>query len=262
MQSDLLGEGVNYSVYLPPGYEQSSRRYPVVYLLHGFSDNETAWVQFGEVQLTADQAIANREMPPMVIVMPDAGVTWYIDDAQGQKPYEQMFFEEFLPHIEENYQVRTEKEFRGVAGLSMGGYGSLVWAMHRPDRFAAVAALSSGVMTEEEIVQMEDTQYSRFFSNLYGQGLRGEERITEHFQHNSPLYLARTLPAEELRSVRWYIDCGDDDFLYQGNSALHVALRKREVPHEYRVRDGAHNWTYWRTHIRQGLRFIGKSFHR
>lgn len=144
----------------------------------------------------------------------------------------------------------------------MGGYGALVWSMHRPDMFAATAAYSAGVMTEDEIIQMESGRYRNLFSNRYGRDLDGSERITEHFEQNSPLHLARTLPAEQLETVRWYIDCGDDDFLYRGNAALHVALREREIPHEYRVRDGAHNWTYWRTHLVHGLRFIGQSFYR
>lgn len=262
MQSDLLGYAVDYAVYLPPGYEESTRSYPVVYLLHGFTDDETAWIQFGEVQETADRAIYDREIPPMIIVMPDAGVTWYIDDAAGEEPYETMFFEEFVPHVETEYRIRPEKEFRAVSGLSMGGYGTLVWAMHRPDMFATAAAFSAGVRTDEEMVQIPRERYREVYGNLYGRQLEGEDRISEHYRQNNPLHLAETLPVEELTSVRWYIDCGDDDFLYRGNSTLHMILRRREIPHEYRVRDGSHSWSYWRSHIGRALRFAGEGFHR
>lgn len=262
MQSDFLGYSVDYAVYLPPGYDTSNRSYPVVYLLHGFTDDETAWIQFGEVQATADRAIASREIPPMIIVMPDAGVTWYINDAAGEEPYEDMFFDEFIPHIESEYRIRSDKEFRAVSGLSMGGYGSLVWAMHHPDMFATAATFSAGVMTDDEVVNMPAERYNNIFGSLFGEQLTGEDRLSGHFNRNSPLHLAETMPTEELNAVRWYIDCGDDDFLYRGNSTLHMRMRAREISHEYRVRDGSHSWGYWRNNIIHGLRFIGDGFNR
>lgn len=261
-KSDILGRDVNYCIYLPPDYKVSTRRYPVVYLLHGFSDNETAWVQFGEVNLAADRAIATREIPPMIIVMPDAKITWYINDYRGRERYEDMFIKEFIPYVDKTFRTRAKKEFRGISGLSMGGYGSLMFAMRHPEEFAACAALSAGVMTDEEIVNMENNQYDRFFTDLFGNKLRGKDRLNEQWRSYNPLDLAKTVPIEKLKRVRWYMDCGDDDFLYKGNSALHVLMRNLQIPHEYRVRDGAHNWTYWRTGITNALKFIGKSFHR
>ncbi len=261
-KSDILGRDVNYCVYLPPDYDQSTRRYPVVYLLHGFSDNETAWVQFGEVNLAADRAIADREIPPMIVVMPDAKITWYINDYRGKDRYEDMFVEEFIPYIDKTFRTRAKKEFRGISGLSMGGYGSLMYAMRHPEQFAACAALSAGVMTDEEIITMENKQYENLFTNLFGNGLRGKNRLNTYWRSYNPLDLVKTLPIEKLKSVRWYMDCGDDDFLYKGNSALHLLMRDLGIPHEYRVRDGAHNWTYWRTGITAALQFIGKSFQR
>ncbi len=262
MESAILGRSVRYALYLPPDYRTSTRRYPVVYLLHGFTDEEWAWVQFGEVHLAADRGIATREIPPMIIVMPDGGVSWYMNDYQGKERWEDMFVEEFVPHVDNTYRTRTKKEFRGISGLSMGGQGALLIAMHHPEMFAAVAAFSSGVFSAEELTAMEDKAYRNVFGKLFGPDLQGQERLTEHWARNSPLELARTLPEEDLKKVRWYLDCGDDDFLYKGNAALHVALRDRKIPHEYRVRDGQHNWEYWRTGILHGLAFIGQSFHR
>ena len=260
--SDLLAKQVDFSLYLPPDYEQSSRRYPVVYLLHGFTDDESAWIQFGEINRAVDEAIYNGDVPPMIIVMPDGGFTWYINDFRSRVPYERMFVEELIPLIDSTYRTRPGREFRAVSGLSMGGYGSLMLAMRHPDLFAACAAFSSGLHTDDEIIQMTDERYDRIFSDLFGHRLRGPERLTEHFKAYNPLDLARTLPVEQLTKVRWYVDCGDDDFLFRGNAALHVLFREREVPHEYRVRDGAHEWVYWRTWVVEGLRFIGESFHR
>ena len=66
---------------------------------------------------------------------------------------------------------------------------------------------------------------------------------------------------EDIESVRWYIDCGDDDFLYEGNSLVHIALRKKGVKHEFRIRDGAHTWSYWRTALPEVLKFVSDKFH-
>ena len=127
--SDLLGKDVSYVVYLPQDYETSTRRYPVVFLLHGFTDKEWAWVQFGEVQVSADQMIAAGKIPPMIIVMPDGGITWYVNDHSEKVPYEKMFVDELIPHIDRTFRTRPKKEFRGISGLSMGGFGSLILSM-------------------------------------------------------------------------------------------------------------------------------------
>jgi len=260
--SAILGKNVNYAVYLPPDYETSTRRYPVVYLLHGFTDNESGWVQFGEVNLAADRAISEREIPPMIIVMPDGGVTWYINDYQDKVRYEDMFVQEFIPHIDATFRTRPDREFRGISGLSMGGWGTLTFSMRHPELFAACAAFSAGVWTDDEFAAMNQQAYERVVGAVFGPKLAGRDRLTPHFRKYSPLELAKTQPEASLKKVRFYVDCGDDDFLSGGNCALHLILRERKIPHEFRVRDGGHAWSYWRTGIVDGLKFIGQSFHR
>ncbi len=261
MKSKILPYSVNYSIYLSPDYDASTRRYPVVYLLHGYSDQEWAWVQFGEVQAAADRAIAAREIPPMIIVMPDGKVTFYVNDHQGKERWEDMFIQEFIPFIDATYRTRPSKEYRGISGLSMGGYGSLTLSMRYPDLFAACAAFSAAVWEDDELVGDNTRRdYDSFFGKLFGPLENGT--LPAYFRERHPLDLAKTRPAEELKKVRYYIDCGDDDFLINGNMALHKALKARQIPHEFRVRDGGHSWPYWRTGIVEGLKFIGESFHR
>ncbi len=261
IHSKILGYDVAYAIYLPPGYDGSTQRYPVVYLLHGYSDNETAWIKWGEISETADRAIANREIPPMIIVMPDAKITWYVNDKEGKNRYEDMAIQEMIPYIDANYRTRAEKSDRAVAGLSMGGYGSLVWSLHHPDLFTACAAYSPGVMTDDQVRELPQKQYDTWFGNIFGVGKDGN-RITEHWKNNSPVDLMNTLPKDKIEQVRYYIDIGDDDFLYKGNSTMHINMRDREIAHEYRVHDGYHNWQYWRTNIIEGLKFIGDRFHK
>jgi len=262
LASAILGKDVRFAVYLPPDYAASARRYPVVYLLHGYTDDESGWIQFGEVSLAADRAVAGRDIPPMIIVMPDAGVSWYINDHENKVRFEDMFIQELIPYIDKTYRTRPKKEFRGVAGLSMGGWGSLVYSMRHPDVFAACAAFSAAVWTDEDFMAMEDKPYLSVLGPVFGQNPSGKERLTPHFQSYSPLTLAKTMGVDNLKKARYYIDCGDDDFLIKGNCALHVALTDRKVPHEFRVRDGSHTWSYWRTGIVDGLKFIGQGFHR
>ena len=263
MKSKILNKDVNYSLYLPPDYESSKRNYPVVYLLHGFTDNDNGWLQFGEVNRYADNAINSGEIPPMIIAMPDGGVTWYLNNYDGSVRYEDFFIQEFIPFIDATYRTRPLKEYRGIAGLSMGGYGSLLNSLKHPDMFAACSALSSGVHTDEDIINMPDDGYERIYKNLFVKsGTKGKDRLSENWYRNSIVSLVQKNPIEEIKKVRFYLDCGDDDFLYRGNSTLHIAFRDRGIPHEFRIRDGGHSWEYWRTGITDALTFIGQSFRR
>ncbi|HRQ50380.1 MAG TPA: alpha/beta hydrolase family protein [Agriterribacter sp.] len=260
--STILSRHVSYTVYLPADYEHAQRTYPVVYLLHGYTDNNTGWLQFGEINRYADKAIAEGTIPPMIIIMPDADSSWYINSYDGKEKYEDFFITEFIPAIEKRYRIKGEKNYRAVAGLSMGGYGSLMYALKYPEYFAAAAPLSAAVFSDDEMEKMPDAQWERTFGQLYGRGLKGKARLSKAWYDNSALSIIEKKSGAELNKVRYWIDCGDDDFLAKGNALLHIALRSKLVAHEYRVRDGAHSWSYWRTGITDALAFIGDSFRR
>ncbi len=257
--SKIVNSTVKYSVYLPPGYESSERSYPVVYLLHGYSDDETGWVQFGEVDKMADREIANGNFASSIIVMPDGKVTWYVNSFDGSDRWEDMFVDEFIPFIEKEYRARPKKEFRAIAGLSMGGYGALVLAMHHTDLFSTAVALSAGVITDEQIIN--STAFDHYFGKIF-YNTKPENEVSEHWKANSPLHLVESVELDKLKSVRFYMDCGDDDFLSEGNMLLHIKMKNVGIPHEFRVRDGSHSWGYWRAGLPAGLKFISKKFHR
>ncbi len=264
LNSSTLGKEVKYNIYLPADYEKNNRLYPVLYLLHGYTDDETGWTQFGQTPEIADKVINSGEAPPMIIVMPDAGVTWYMNTFDGKTKFEDFFIKEFIPYIETTYRIRSKREFRAVAGLSMGGLGTLLYATKHPDMFTAAAPLSAAVWTDEEIVtgNLDQARYDYVFGDLYGKNLKGKERLTDHYYKNAPIKIVETADAEQLKKVRFYIDCGDDDFLIKGNMALHAMMIDKKIPHEFRVRDGGHTWTYWRTALPEVLKFVGDSFHR
>jgi len=262
LNSTILGKDVEYSLWLPPDYEQSNRRYPVLYLLHGYSDDETGWTQFGEVKAIADRQLSKDEMAAMIIVMPDAGVTWYINSHDGKVNYEDFFVKEFIPHIDKTLRSRTDRQYRAVAGLSMGGMGTCVLAMKHPDLFSTAAPLSAAVWIDEEITGVPDENWSRGLGLVFGKDLKGKDRLTAHYRKNAAISIVNSANPDDLKKVRWYIDCGDKDFLIKGNMALHAAMIDRKIPHEFRVREGVHDWTYWRTALPDVFRFISTSFHR
>ena len=259
-KSSIMGKPVNYVIYLPPGYETSSRSYPIVYLLHGYTDDHTGWLQFGEINRYADKAISEGTIPPMIIAMPDADSSFYVNSFDGKVKYEDFFFREFIPAIEKNYRVKTEKRYRGIAGLSMGGYGAMLYALKHPDMFAATAPLSAAFFDDSTLVKMPKNSWNMPLGAVYGTDLEGADRLTKTWYENSIHELIKTRPATELKKVRYWIDCGDDDFLMEGNCIVHITLSKKGVPHEFRMRDGAHDWNYWRSGIVDALAFIGKSF--
>ncbi len=254
--SKILDMERKYAIYLPPDYDTSERSYPVLYLLHGSGDDQSAWIQFGEVLYIADKTISEGAATPMIIVMPDAdtGQRGYTNDASGNWRYEDFFFEELMPYIENKYRIRTEKRYRAVAGLSMGGGGTFFYALHRPDLFSAACPLSASVgpLTREEVEKQMQRR---------GMSEATAEKKDEWFRKYSVLEMIRNLPEDQKTAVRWYIDCGDDDFLYEGNSLVHIEMRKKEIPHEFRIRDGRHNWIYWRESLPEVLKFVTAGFH-
>ena len=255
LKSKILNMERKFAIYLPPDYELSQRSYPVLYLLHGAGDDQTGWVQFGEVLTIADKAILAGKATPMIIVMPDAntGQRGYFNDLSGKWRYEDFFFQELMPYVEKKYRAKTDKRYRAVAGLSMGGGGTLMYAMHHPELFSSACPLSASVGP----LSLEEAK-ARF--NRDKQPVTDPD-LTAYFNRHSALALVNAMPDAQKKAVRWYIDCGDDDFLYEGNSLLHIAMRKNEIPHEFRVREGGHTWTYWRTALPQVLEFVSMGFH-
>ncbi len=258
LKSKLLKGNRKYAIYLPPDYETSQRTYPVMYLLHGAGDDQTGWVQFGEVLNITDKAIREGTATPMIIVMPDAntGQRGYFNDIRGDWPYEDFFFNEFMPYIEKTYRIKADKRYRAVAGLSMGGGGSFMYALRHPELFSSACPLSAATGP----LSLEQTKaYVERIGNRPVTATDAE--IEAYYKRHSALELINNMPDDQKKAVRWYIDCGDDDFLYEGNALVHIAMRKKDIPHEYRVRDGGHNWTYWRTALPTVLEFVSDAFH-
>lgn len=257
MKSEILKMERKFAVYLPPDYETSERSYPVLYLLHGMGDDQTGWIQFGEVLRIADSSILEGSATPMIIIMPDAntGRVGYFNSIDGKWDYEDFFFKELMPFVEKKYRVKSEKRYRAIAGLSMGGGGSFMYALHHPELFSSACPLSAYVGP----LSVEDAKKS--LSKYFKETKYDEAKLQPYYENHNALSLIENMDENKLKSVKWFIDCGDDDFLYEGNSLVHIAMMKKGIPHEYRVRDGAHSWTYWRASLPVVLEFVSDTFH-
>lgn len=255
IDSKTLGATVKYNVYLPDGYKTGTQ-YPVLYLLHGFTDTYTAWKDKGGMQTVADELIASGEMVPMVVVMPNAGgpevyETWNGYFNMPGWNYEDFFFGEFLPEVEKKYNCGGAKGRRAVSGLSMGGGGSLVYAQRHPELFSSCYAMSPWLDNKENEVNTRTDGQDKVF--LVREAVKRHSAID--FLSNAD---QATLAA--LRTVAWFVDCGDDDFLLQLSMDFHMKMRETKVHNELRVRNGVHNWEYWHLALRMSLPFASRNF--
>ncbi len=238
IDSRILGRKMCYSVYLPPGYHlraNRERKYPVLYLLHGFTGDHTIYPRTIGIQKIADKAIRSGEAVPMIIVMPQSRGGIYSNSSSGTFQYEDYFFQELIPCIEKTYRVQTEKENRAVAGHSMGGNGTLLYALKHPEMFASCCAIGAAI--EVRNAPNYDTAPNE---NDLAALLRRE--------------------AESGSNVRFYIDCGKEDGLIVVNEKLHHLMLELGIPHEYRVGQGGHTWEYWREAMPGVLKFTSETF--
>ena len=254
LHSDILGVEKYYTVYVPQSFKSDAQaHYPILYLLHGLTDNDRAWTEKGQMERVMDELIAVGEIPPMVVIMPNAGDrdTRNVWNGYFNMPgwrYEDFFFQELMPIVEAKYRAGGSKEQRAVAGLSMGGGGSVGYAMGHPDLFAACYAMSAWLNGEKrDNVDANDKM-----------GL-----LTNAVADHNPIALLEKADEQQLtalRTVKWYIDCGDDDFLFEQNIDLYKQLRQKRFNAQLRVRDGSHNWEYWHNALRLCLPFVSRAF--
>lgn len=243
--SKALGRGWKYEVYLPTGYETSRLRYPVLYLLHGNNGSGHDWVDKGKVQSVADGLIASGDMPPAVIVMPDAGVTWYVD---RKEKMETAMIRELFPEVEKNLRVLRSREGRLIGGFSMGGYGALRFVMKHPEMFAAAALLSPAIYAPLPPMNSSARKVGTFGEPEFDEQVWTSLNYPALWQS----YLAKKTP------VPMYINSGDDDeFMIEADATkLYSLLRANQQPAELRIVDGAHNWGVWGSTLGDAMKYV------
>ena len=245
-----------YNVYLPTGFEKSEKQYPVVYLLHGLYGSYFNWDKSGNMKLVADELISSGEADEMVIIMPNAGDYDVRNYQNGyfnveDWPYEDFFFNELLPAAEKKYRVIGDKEHRAIMGLSMGGGGSVVYSQRHPDMFSSCYAMSAWLDNKMGEVGGNNQKKDKLYIVC--------ESVSEHSAINF-VEKADDATIAKLRTVKWFIDCGDDDFLMDLSVLLYQKMRDKKIKAELRIRNGVHNWEYWHTALRMALPFASRNF--
>lgn len=241
--SEILGVDKNFSVMLPKSYtKEPDRKYPVVYMLHGAGENDWEWANIPVSMISEAITMITNDgtAAECIVVFPNAnegGKQGYFNQ-EGWK-YEDYFFKELIPVIEQRYRVIADKGHRAIGGLSMGGGGSFNYGMRHPDMFSSVYAISAAV---SPVAFNNEAQNPAVLpANMNG-------------GHYSPEQI------EAAKSVNFVLDCGDDDFLFDANVATYQLMKKNGMKVQFRCFDGAHASYYWYDAIRRGLAYMTRHF--
>ncbi len=250
MPSKILNQDREYAIYLPKSYSTNpDKKYPVLYLLHGGGGNYKDWPEKGNLAEVANQLIDANEAVEMIVVCPEAGKTFMNYFNSPGWLYEDYFFQEAVPFIESNYRVIADKKHRAIAGLSMGGGGTLVYASHHPEMFCAAYAMSAYLYKLDlPFINKTDPVHQKL------QQLVEDNNCVKFVQN------ADKARIETMKTVNWFIDCGDDDFTLKPNLEFILALQTAGIPYQFRVRDGGHTWEYWHSALYIALPFVSNCF--
>jgi S-formylglutathione hydrolase FrmB len=261
MNSRILKRAVRYCVYIPEGYDASaSRRYPLLYYLHGLGDNEQSLFNSGGWTLI-DDLRHQHKIGEFLIAAPQGWRSFYINSADGSFRYSDFFLHEFMPHIERKYRVVPGRAKRAITGISMGGYGALRFAFAYPELFSAVSAQSAALMTETPQVLDAGLRSGSALGNLLAP-VFGDPINIRHWDANNPFLLAEK-NAAELRKMAIYFNCGQqDNYGFEtGAAKLNEELNRAHVAHEYRSYPGDHSITYFVSHFDEVMEFHSRAFH-
>jgi S-formylglutathione hydrolase FrmB len=245
LQSKLVNATLPYNVILPADYELGrNTRYPVLYLLHGLTGHYTDWIQRTNI---ADYASAYS----LIIVMPEGNDGWYTDSVTvPTDKYESYILKELLPDVESRYRTIEARYGRGIAGLSMGGYGAIKFGLKSPQTFAFAASMSGafGVTRFSEKDIPGNWQDS---IKLFGPVGSDTRKANDLFD------LIRNVTADRIRSLPYfYFDCGTEDstLIFPYNRELSELMDEKKIPHEFRELPGDHSWGYWDRQVQEVLR--------
>jgi len=240
--SDAMQKEIPAIVVTPDTYQNSEQSFPVIYLLHGYSDSYSGWV----TKATSIPALANQHQ--VIVVLPDGGYnSWYLNSPKDQdSQYETHIAEEVVKYVDTNYRTIAKANSRAITGLSMGGHGGLFLGIRHQDTFGAAGSMSGGV----------DLTY-----NIQGWEL--PEKLGSYASNPtlwdslSVVNMVEKIDPEQLKII---VDCGTDDFFFEINRKLHRKLLEADIPHDYIERPGSHNWTYWDNAVQYQFLFFSNFF--
>ena len=260
LQSAALGKELKFAVQFPPSYERdATRRYPVVYFLHGMFGNE------GEFQRRGVAAVVSKlreegAIGEFIIVAPAGENSFYLNAKNGVR-YDDAITQDLIPFVEKTYRVIGTRDARAIQGISMGGWGALMLAFKHPDIFSTVATHSAALFTELPHPSGDDRR-SQFMLKLMG-NIFGTPPDEEFFRSVNPVYIAEANAAAIKKSgIKVYFDCGEQDRygFQESNKAFDERLTKLGIAHEFHLFPGNHGWEYMLSVADHSYTFLWKNF--
>lgn len=247
--SAALGRDMKALVYVPDTYKANTRRYPVLLLLHGAGDDETAWIERAKISEMADELISSGTIPPTLIVMPGCRACWWIDGKQDKA--ESALWNDLIPALAKRYRTIESRSGLVIAGLSAGGFGAVRFALKYPDRVAAVAAISPAIYAIAPPTGSAARTQPAF------RGSDGRFSQAAWMAANYPSLQARYF-ARDVR-VPFYLVSGDGDRLgiaYEAALLFKTLFEYQPDITELRIVDGGHNWVMWRKALRDSMKYL------
>lgn len=256
--SPAVERTMKYNIILPPDYEGSDERYPVLYLLHGAGQNYTTWSRLG-APFYAEQ------IGDLIVVMPDVGNSWYVNWAVsegGQKnAWEDHIVKDVVGHVDASYRTMARREGRAIAGLSMGGFGALALGLKNSTMFISLGSTSGALAYAREagarlkvgMPEGQGRQRSTEVNPLIGvPGFGSQAERTplgrafatvEQAEAYDPFLLVNTIPRHRFPHI--YLDSGTEDGLIEPARELAMILMQKDFPFDYMQLSGEHNTAYW-----------------
>lgn len=242
----LNGMKVKFNIIFPTGYDLAkTRRYPVLYLLHGYTDDYSGWV-------TKSNLLEHSARFQEIIVNPEGGVSWYVNNnADPKKEWEDYLIDDLIPYVDSHYRTVADRSGRAVAGLSMGGYGALLLGFKHYDKFSAAASMSGALegaegpfFAEAQSAAQKAGRSNAFLTNLV-KDLSDDYGPADNPARaaDDPYELIKKVPADQMPQI--YFSCGEDDQLIAANRRLAELLTRLKIPYQYREIPGKHEWPVW-----------------
>jgi len=250
-QSESLGQERAFNILLPLDYESSTMRYPVLYLLHGYGDDNTAWSYMTNLSGTAARH-------KLIVVMPDASKSWYVNGVADPKArFEDYIMKDLIVYVDSHYRSVPLPRARAVAGLSMGGFGAAYLGLKHYRAFTAMGLFSGALSIAHDVPKENPNQTEqdrRFQQELAG--VFGPSGSPER-QQRDPLALLEKVPLAEMPMI--YVACGGQDFLLSQNHEFIQLLAEKKIPYEYReISPRVHSWDFWDDQVRIFLDLLDK----
>jgi len=249
-KSVITGQRLPYIAFLPQDYAEVNTRYPVLFLLHGLFGSHTNWLNLTNL---ADY-VANHKI---IVITPEGHDGWYTDSATvPADKYESYIMKELLPDVDSRFRTIGDRRARGIAGLSMGGYGALKFGLKYPDKFKFVASISGAF----DAAARSD-EHPGFASDILKPSVMavfGPARSRTR-QENDLHQLARNLSPANVATLPYiYLSCGTEDGFLDTNRDLDGVLLSKKIPHEFRELPGGHDWGFWDRQVREVLRLYSQ----